>query len=224
MSGGFVDDSFNAHSGSVINISGGSVGEFFQANRGSVVNISGGSVSFGFNAGAESVVNISGGRLTARLKRGFTAESTSEINISGGTIDDRFLAEDGSVVNLIGSDFVLDGILLDDLIAGESLTIVDRDVTLSGLLTDGSAFSFDLNSASNIASQDVFEAGSTLTVTLTPDLQLGDCNQDGFVNFSDIAPFISVLASDGYLAEADTNEDGAVTFDDISPFIVLLSL
>ena len=97
-------------------------------------------------------------------------------------------------------------------------------MTLSGLLTDGSAFRFDLNSASNIVGQDVFQVGSTLTVTLTSDLQLGDCNQDGFVDFSDIAPFISVLATDGYLAEADTNEDGAVTFDDIGPFIVLLSL
>ena len=53
---------------------------------------------------------------------------------------------------------------------------------------------------------------------------LGDCNQDGAVNFSDISPFITILAADDFLGQADTNEDGAVTFDDIAPFIVLLSL
>ena len=60
--------------------------------------------------------------------------------------------------------------------------------------------------------------------TLGSNQLLGDCNRDGVIDFSDISPFITVLASDGYLAEADTNDDGAVTFDDISPFIVLLSL
>ena len=52
---------------------------------------------------------------------------------------------------------------------------------------------------------------------------LGDVNQDGFVDFLDISPFISVLSGSPYLAEADINEDGFVTFLDINPFITLLS-
>ena len=52
---------------------------------------------------------------------------------------------------------------------------------------------------------------------------LGDANQDGFVNFSDIAPFITILSSTGFLAEADTNEDGVVDFSDISSFILILA-
>ena len=66
--------------------------------------------------------------------------------------------------------------------------------------------------------------GGYARVFVSQIVLLGDCNRDGVIDFSDISPFITVLASDGYLAEADTDEDGAVTFDDISPFIVLLSL
>ena len=52
---------------------------------------------------------------------------------------------------------------------------------------------------------------------------LGDCNIDGVVNFSDIAPFISTLSTGDYLVQADVNQDDAVNFSDISPFINLLS-
>ena len=55
------------------------------------------------------------------------------------------------------------------------------------------------------------------------DRELGDVNQDGVVNFLDIAPFITILTTGGFLAEADTNQDGVVNFLDISPFITLLS-
>ena len=54
-----------------------------------------------------------------------------------------------------------------------------------------------------------------------------DVNLDGIVNFLDIAPFISVLASEGSPAEeaaADCNMDGVVSFLDISPFIMALTL
>ena len=48
---------------------------------------------------------------------------------------------------------------------------------------------------------------------------LGDADRNGSVDFSDIAPFISLLSSGEYLVEADTNEDGVVNFADISQFI-----
>lgn len=197
-SGGSVGDNVRV-SGTEVNISGGNVGNGFAAARGSEINISGGSVGNNFGA------FVNGG----------------VVNISGGSVGDGFYARSGSTVNLFGSDFMLDGVLLNGLVSGQAFTIVDRDVTLSGVLEDGSAFSFDLNTDFNDL-QDTFELGSTLTVTLTPAL-LGDCNLDGVVNFLDIGPFISILSANGYLAEADINEDGAVTFLDISPFIGLLS-
>lgn len=55
-----------------------------------------------------------------------------------------------------------------------------------------------------------------------PELLLGDVNQDGVVNFLDIAPFISLLSSGGILEEADFNDNGMVDFLDIGPFIDVL--
>ena len=52
---------------------------------------------------------------------------------------------------------------------------------------------------------------------------LGDCNQDGSVNFLDISPFIAILTAGDFLGQADTNEDGAVNFLDIARFIALLT-
>ena len=83
-----------------------------------------------------------------------------------------FLAFDGSVVNLLGSEFSLDGELLDTLIFDDPFTISDRDVTLSGTLEDGSLFSFGLNTSFNSffnTSEDFFDLGATLTVTLVPE-------------------------------------------------------
>ena len=51
---------------------------------------------------------------------------------------------------------------------------------------------------------------------------LGDCNQDGVVDFSDIPAFIEVLSSGSFLYEADCNEDGVVDFADIPAFIQIL--
>jgi hypothetical protein len=46
---------------------------------------------------------------------------------------------------------------------------------------------------------------------------------DGSVTFLDISPFISVLSSGDFQAEADVDESGNVDFLDISPFINILS-
>ena len=68
-----------------------------------------------------------------------------------------------------------------------------------------------------------FDEESRLFVgTPVPPL-LGDCNLDGSVNFLDISPFIVVLSSGDYLAEADCNLDDVVNFLDISRFIEILS-
>ena len=58
----------------------------------------------------------------------------------------------------------------------------------------------------------------TLTVVL-----LGDINLDGVVDFFDIAPFVSVLSSRAFQAEADIDGNGVVNFFDIQPFINILA-
>jgi len=52
---------------------------------------------------------------------------------------------------------------------------------------------------------------------------LGDVNQDGAVDFLDISPFILVLTTGEFIAQADIDQSGAVDFLDISPFIAILS-
>jgi len=165
ISGGSVDGLFDAFSGSVVTITGGSVGGSFQASDGSTVNISGGSVEGFFRANNGSTVTISGGQ----VGRGFDAFSGSTVTISGGMIGDDFDAFSGSLVNLIGTEFVVDGINITASLLPFTPTMVNvRDITLSGLLSDGSPFSFDLNSG-NVFDQDFFGTGATLVVTLVPE-------------------------------------------------------
>ena len=51
---------------------------------------------------------------------------------------------------------------------------------------------------------------------------LGDADQNGEVTLGDIALFIEILKSGGFLAEADCNQDGVVDFGDIPAFITIL--
>ena len=52
---------------------------------------------------------------------------------------------------------------------------------------------------------------------------LGDVDRSGMVDFSDIGPFIALLAENTFQAEADLDGNGMVNFSDIAPFITALS-
>jgi len=233
ISGGIGARFLTASSGSVVNISDGGGpdgfgGSGFTALLGSEVNISGGRVSadtFGdLEARDGSVVNISGGTIGGGSFFRLEALSGSEVSISGGEVIGSFVADSGSQVSIVGSDFILDGQSLDvGSTTNAPLMILDRDVTLSGLLADGTPFSFDLNSSTVSSDDDFFDADAMLTVALFSDALLGDCDQDGEVTFADIASFIEVLTSGIFLEEADCDQDGAVTFSDIPVFIAILT-
>ena len=62
-----------------------------------------------------------------------------------------------------------------------------------------------------------------VTSLVSADVVLGDVDLNGVVNFLDIAPFIGVLSTVEFQAEADTNQSGEVNFLDISPFIAILA-
>ena len=60
-------------------------------------------------------------------------------------------------------------------------------------------------------------------LTLMPSILLGDVNLDGVVDLLDVAPFVELLANQGFQAEADVNSDGLVNLLDVAPFIAILT-
>ena len=185
--------------------------------EGGVVNIGGGTIGNDFRVNFAQL-NISGGSIGDSFRLGNTFA-----NISGGSIGNEFAVVDESEINFIGSDFFIDDVAIDDMLTiGTFFEISDRDITLSGLLADGTAFSFDLNS-NNDDGEDFFDSRSLVGVTLVASGLLGDVNSDDVVDFFDIAPFIAVLSVNSFQFEADIDGDGDVDFFDISPFIELLS-
>ena len=88
----------------------------------------------------------------------FNAFRDSIVNISGGSIGEGFVAFEDSEINFLGSEFFLNGELLDELVIDELFTISESIDSLSGILADGSSFSFGSGT---------FASGSTVTVTLT---------------------------------------------------------
>lgn len=77
----------------------------------------------------------------------------------------------------------------------------------------------------------VLEATNNASVGLPTGLGcgVGDMNCDGFVNFSDIDPFVEALGApadwpaDCPRQHADVNDDGFINFRDIDPFVSLLT-
>ena len=70
--------------------------------------------------------------------------------------------------------------------------------------------------------QTFFDVPTNQTMNVIEAL-LGDVNLDGAVNLLDVAPFVNVIQSGTYQAEADINGDGVVNLLDVSPLIDILS-
>ena len=215
VSGGSIGIGSLAFSGSVVNITGGIVGSVFGAFSGSEVNISGGEIGGGFDALSGSEVNISGGIFDS-----FEASEGSTVNVSGGEFNGRFLALDGAV-NLLGVAFFLNGVELTELVLDQSVPIPDRNVTLAGVLADGTPFEFDLNTA-NALNEDWFTAGALLSVTLVePQFLVGDYNGDGTVDAADYTVWRDSVGATGLdpYSGADGNGDGQVTSADYDVWV-----
>ncbi len=227
--GGVLGDNFTVAPLSTLNINGGTVGSLLISAPDSTVNINGGFVAGELSA--NGTVNLSGGTVnrfliahpgsTVNITRGtmgpfLEAHSGSTVNISGGDVDNQIDAFAGGVMNLTGPSFTLDGVdLTPGLTLGVSTLITDRDVTLEGILTDGSPFSYDLNST-RVFSNDFFDPNATLTITLAP--LTGDLNGDGFVGIEDLSIVLenwnqAVPPGDPL---ADPSGDGFVGIEDIN--------
>lgn len=180
INGGLVEILLRAHSGSVVNLRGGVLGHESHAYAGSVVNVTGGTLGWQFKANADSLVRISGGVVEQYL----TAYSGSRYEISGGVIGPDVSFQGGSHVisggefqgpvrayygtrvDVIGTDFMLDGAPIEGLALGETITIETRTGSLSGTLADGSSFDFSLSFDNWLTGG--FGDHTTLTVTLVP--------------------------------------------------------
>jgi len=178
IAGGDFSNSVDAHNGSIVNISGGIVSDRLRAFDGSTVNITGGVVGNDFTVRSGATANISGGT----IGDAFTASVDSNVIIAGGFFGTQFYAVRDSNVDLFGIEFALSGVdITSSLVENVPFVLADRQGTLTGVLADGSPFSFDLNST-RIGSEDFFDPTANLRITLVGP---GDFNGDGAVNGSD---------------------------------------
>lgn len=130
------------------------------------------------------------------------------LNASGGTWGERLHLESGSQLNLVGSQFSIDGVVIDGLTPETPFVVEDRNVELSGLLADGTEFSVDLYWIAFLT-RDYVSNGSLLTLTLVPDP--GDYNGDGLVDATDYDAWQSSYGETVVpYSGADGNGDGAI--------------
>ena len=65
--------------------------------------------------------------------------------------------------------------------------------------------------------------GLNILLNQTPSrIRIGDVNRDCLLNLLDIAPFIDLLSTGAFQAEADINGDLSVDLNDVMPFVTLL--
>ena len=206
-----------------IRVNGGRVFNYLELSR-SQMTVVGGIISSSMRAYSGSTIEILGGRFGLG---GFFIFDGAVVNVAGSDVDRQSVqAFPGGTYNLFGSDFAIDGQPITGLTPGQAFEIIDRNVTLTGILTDGEPISSFLHTVRGF--NDYFDTEAVLTVTLVPPDLLGDMNCDGVVNTADIAPFALALTDPaGYAAEfphcdinrGDIDQNAAVDGLDIQGFV-----
>ena len=143
--------------------------------------------------------------------------------------------QSGSIVTPLSEYFEINvGIVEGDSSSGPSIGLAegeaffDADALANNVIVFQQSSLDDLGNSSFLSTTPITvlsdpDGGNTIQFVLaTPEIILGDVNQDGVVNFADIDPFINVLISGGFQEEADANQDGVVNFSDIPAFIAAL--
>ena len=165
------------------------------------------SSSIEFEGGYVSQVDFAGGEITVQRDN------------AGGGVFFKDVNELGSIVIFdLNNPFASDALLMDPTTeftgSPESLYVLFEPTGSIGSFSEV-GFGDDEVPASPVLAFAIFIA------EVEPPL-LGDLNQNGEVNFLDIAPFIQRLATGTFQVEADINQNGEVNFADISPFIEIL--
>jgi hypothetical protein len=174
--GSFWGPYFAAANGSTVNVYGGeailTIGNF---HAGSELNIFDGSIEGPLMLNGE--VNLHDGFLggysdmfgVLNMYGGSTGPSINfnEVNLFGGHFDAGYRGANNSKLNIHGHSFVLEGLSIDDIAPGEMRVITERDVTLSGVLIDGTAFSYSLVVDQNsLLSNGELSPTSQVTITM----------------------------------------------------------
>ena len=156
--GGIVTDRLVVGNGEAT-ISGGIVHELVVTDDGGRVFFEGGAVQSLLHVGfgrsgtpLEAEVNITAGKFFTSgftSRRSFIVGSEGTLNVSGGNLfSDEFSLGGqfslGSQVNFFGYDFAIDGVPIPGLVSDVPFEVFDRDIVLSGRLSDGSPFSLPL--------------------------------------------------------------------------------
>ncbi len=148
----------------------------------------------------------------------FTIDATTGINISLEMVGPTYNI-DSSPFNMSQQsdlDLQLFGNSGQNLIGTSSSTGLGVTENIAETLDAGTYF-IEITGRNNAAQF------YQLSLTGTTVVLLGDVNRDGVVNFLDLSPFITLLSTGTFQAEADMNEDGVVNFFDIAFFITKLS-
>ncbi len=139
------------------------------------VNLSGGQVQildlgdygFGVPVTHPAILNQSGGDLGAQFFRVFDG---GVANISGGSFGPASspgsitVVGAGGVINLIVASMQIDGVPLSGLTPNVATELLDRDVNLTGLLSNGDPFAFRVTSDFDVGML-IVEPGGKLVVT-----------------------------------------------------------
>lgn len=163
VSDGRVAGSFIATAGSNVVVEAGSIDGFVPITNSSRFRIHGGNHAARLNVNSGSILDISGGKFSGSL-----THREGAVNISGGDFSDLTNMSVSSNFNLVGLEFYLDGIPLMGLTPYEGIVVAQRNQVLSGVLADGTPFSFALNSV-GAPGLDFFSADARITVTLIPE-------------------------------------------------------
>ena len=156
-----------------------------------------------------------------------------------GTVLSSFQTEDFDFFNSIAIDWVNGTVLLFDplpdrleeytfdgeFVGTPFLTEIDAEGNFFRLHTNLNIFTNGIYYDSETARLYAIGTGGELAIwedrSRLPAL-LGDVNRDGTVDFLDIGPFILLLFTGEFQAEADIDQSGALDFLDVSSFIALL--
>ena len=134
--------------------------------------------------------------------------------------------EDGTVtIDTFGSDFdTVVHVYTGFELGFENLIPVTNNDQAGGTNQSEASFSVQSGQCYEIRVGGFFgdEGDIAINGSFAAGFLLGDVNGDGNVDLLDVQPFVNLLQSGGYQAEADINRDGVVNLLDVDPFVTLL--
>lgn len=138
-------------------------------------------------------------------------------------VDEAF-SFDGGLTSVTIKDFGVPSIdlLTNVTVTNDSVNYQRIVLTAPAAANNQDVFSFrldDFEGNESVRFDNFLISGTPITAAAI----CGDINLDGSVSFLDIAPFIALLSSQSFQAEADCDVNGVVNFLDIAPFISALA-